>query len=173
VLSPCLKHSYGHGVGQVQTALAFQHGQAQALCRGEKLSHFGRKAACFAAKHKPVTCLELQRMGGLAAVRGHGKHAVVRRLHGVQKGLPVGMAAHAGVLVVVQPCAAHVAVFHGKAQGLNQVQLAASVGCQANDVACIRWNLRLYKNNMEHGGVLSAFGLAPGGAYGVRAMHST
>ena len=122
---------------------------------------FWRQAAGVAAKHQPVTRLELQRMGRLAAVRGHGKHAAAVWLHALQKGLPVGVALYAGVLVVVQTGAAHVAVFHRKAQRLNQVQLAARVGGQANDVACIRRNFRLNENDMKHGGVLSAFALVP------------
>ncbi len=36
ILSPRFKNSHCHSIGQVQAALAFQHGQAQALLGGER-----------------------------------------------------------------------------------------------------------------------------------------
>jgi hypothetical protein len=103
-------------------------------------------------------------MGGAAAVRGHGEHALAVGLAVLQEGFPARMAAHGGVLVVIESGAAHQAVFHGKAQRLDQVQAAARVGGQADHIAGVGRNLRRDENDMEHG----AYCLAPAPAASVR-----
>ncbi len=54
------------------------------------------------------------------------------------------------ILVVVQPGAAHVAVFHAKAQGLDQMQGAACVGTQADDVAGVGRDFGVDEDDVEH-----------------------
>jgi hypothetical protein len=43
-----------------------------------------------------------------------------------------------------------VLVFHRKAQGLNQMQGAACVGCQANDVARVGRNFGMDEDDVKH-----------------------
>ena len=54
VLAPSLENGHGHGVGEVQAALAGHHGQAHALAQREAVAQLGREAAGLAAKHQPV-----------------------------------------------------------------------------------------------------------------------
>jgi hypothetical protein len=60
------------------------------------------------------------------------------------------MAFDAGVLVVIQAGSAHLFVLHGKAQRLNQMQAAARVGGQTDDVAGVGWNFGLNQNDVKH-----------------------
>ncbi len=151
-LAPGLEHRHRHRVRKVQAALARPHRQAQALREGKALAQLRRQAARLGAEHEPVAGLQGQRVHQPAALRGERKHALGRRRAGVQQGLPVGMAAHVGPLVVVQPGAAHQAVFHRKPQRLHQVQGAAGVGSQADHVAGVGRNLGFDQDDVEHGG---------------------
>jgi len=66
------------------------------------------------------------------------------------------MPLHLSVLVVVEPCAAHVLVFHGKAQGFNEVQGTSRVGRQANHIARVGRNFWFNQNNLKHGAIVIA-----------------
>lgn len=55
-----------------------------------------------------------------------------------------------GILVVVQPCPAQALVVQFEADRLDQVQVAAAVGAQADDVAGIRRNFWLKKDDVKH-----------------------
>ncbi len=55
-----------------------------------------------------------------------------------------------GILVVVQPRAPQALVIQFEADGLDQVQVAAAVGAQANDIAGIRRNFWLKKDDVKH-----------------------
>ncbi|MNS70144.1 hypothetical protein D3C72_1034840 [compost metagenome] len=61
------------------------------------------------------------------------------------------MALGGGILVVIEACAAHVAVFHGKSQRLDQVQAAAGIGAQADHIAGIGGDFWLDQDDVEHG----------------------
>jgi len=52
--------------------------------------------------------------------------------------------------MVIQPCPTQPLVIQFKAQRFDQVQLKAGVGTESNDIAGIRWNLRLVKHYMQH-----------------------
>ena len=86
-----------------------------------------------------------------AALGRERKHALHIRLRLLQKRLPARVALHAGVFMVVQPGAAQLGIFHGKAQRLDQVQVAPCIGGQANDIAGVGRNLRLIQHDMKHG----------------------
>ena len=93
-------------------------------------------------------------MGGkhvLAGAGGHGKQTLGQRALGGQKRWPVSVSCQFGVFVVVQTGAAHVFVFHGKTQRFHQVQGAAGVGRQADDVAGVGRDFGLDQNDMKHG----------------------
>ena len=81
---------------------------------------------------------------------GECKAACHIGLLSVHKGLPTGVALDAGVLVVIQASAAHLFVLHGKAQRLDQMQAAARVSRQTDDVAGVGWNFGLNQNDVKH-----------------------
>ena len=78
------------------------------------------------------------------------------RLCALQKGLPAGVYLQRGVFVVVQPGAAQLLVVQAKTQRLDQMQRAAGIGRQTDDVAGIGRNFRLVQQDIEHGGMASA-----------------
>jgi len=57
-LPPRLKHYHGHRIGQIQTAIVRQHGQAQALFRRQCGQYFDRQAAAFRAEQERIAGLE-------------------------------------------------------------------------------------------------------------------
>lgn len=61
------------------------------------------------------------------------------------------MALERRILVVVQPGATQAFVIQFETQRLDQVQLAAGVGAQADDVAGIGWDFGLEQDDVEHG----------------------
>lgn len=98
-------------------------------------------------------------MGSVGGSGGECEHAVRRWFFRLQKGVPAGVALELRVFVVIQSGAAHVFVIHGKAERLNQVQGAAGVGRQADDVAGIGWNFGFDKDNMKHRLIVVGSGL--------------
>lgn len=98
-------------------------------------------------------------MGSVGGSGGECEHAVRRWFFRLQKGVPVGVSLELRVFVVVQTRAAHVFVIHGKAERLNQVQGAAGVGRQADDVAGIGWNFGFDEDNMKHRLIVVGSGL--------------
>jgi len=88
------------------------------------------------------------------AFGGHGEHAGGVGFGVVQKRGPVGVASHGGVLVVVQARAAHVLVVHREPQGFDQMQGAAVVGRQADDVARVGWNFWVDEDDVKHGSIV-------------------
>ncbi|MNN66136.1 hypothetical protein D3C81_1816930 [compost metagenome] len=70
---------------------------------------------------------------------------------GFQAAFQVAVALQGGVLVVVQPGAAQALVVQFEAEGFDQVQMAARVGAQPDNVAGIRRNFRLKQDDVKHG----------------------
>jgi hypothetical protein len=58
---------------------------------------------------------------------------------------------HLRELVVVQTGAAQFRVVQREAQRLDQVQSAAGIGAEPDDIAGVRRNLRLVEDDLEHG----------------------
>ena len=56
---------------------------------------------------------------------------------------------HIGELPVIKASAAHPGVVQLEAERFHQMQLSAGVGSQAHHVACVRWYLRLVKDDVE------------------------
>lgn len=65
---------------------------------------------------------------------------------------PVGVADDARVFVIIQSGAAQMLVAQVKAQRLYQVQIAAGIGAEANDVACVGRDFGLKEDDGKHGG---------------------
>ena len=155
VLPPGLEDCHGHCIGQVQAALAGTHRQPQLLGGRKAFAQGRRQAAGLRAEDQPVAGLPGHVVHRARAARGQREQACRVGAFGVQKGRPAGMAPQRGVLVVVEACAAHVLVVHRKAQRLDQVQRAAGVGRQADDVARVGRDFGFNEDDMEHGGIVA------------------
>ena len=68
-----------------------------------------------------------------------------------QEGSPVLVHFHCRVIVIVKPGTLHFGVVKGETEWLDQVQLGARVGAQANDVAGVGWNFGFYQYDVEQG----------------------
>ncbi|BAO59735.1 hypothetical protein PPC_0388 [Pseudomonas protegens Cab57] len=62
----------------------------------------------------------------------------------------VGMALQGGVFVIVEAGAAQALVVHFETQRLDQMQVAAAVGAQPDNVAGIRRNFWLKEDDVKH-----------------------
>ena len=177
-LSPRLKDGHGHGVGQVQAAVVGAHGQAQQVVGAQAVLHVVGQAGGLAAKDQAVAGQEAMVVGALvaagaqtvkAAREGDGSCVAVGRLagrglrvgagccghgslHAVQKGCPVLVHGHGREFMIIQPRTAHLGVVDGKAQRFDEVQGAAGVGAQADDVAGVGRDFGLDKDDVKHGG---------------------
>src|SRR5690606_29966048 len=94
----------------------------------------------------------------LRALGGEGVQARRLRVGGgvegqaqaVQAALQVGVALQRGEFVVIQAGPAQALVIGFEAQRLDQVQMAAAVGAQPDNVARVGWNFRLKQDDVEH-----------------------
>ncbi len=121
ILPPGLKHAHCHRIRQIQAALPLAHGQAQALLSWEAIAQLVGQASCLGAEQQPVAGQISLREHAVAAARGEGEDALGLGLAGGEEGIPRGMLVGGSIFVIIQPRAAHVAVFHGKAQRLDQM----------------------------------------------------
>ena len=55
-----------------------------------------------------------------------------------------------GILVVIEACPSQFGVIDGEPQWLDQMQREPGIGGQTDDVAGVRWNLRLIQDDMQH-----------------------
>ena len=178
LLSPRLEDSHGHRVGQVQAAVVGAHGQAQQVVGAQAVLHVVGQAGGLAAKDQAVAGQEAMVVGAFmaagaqavqAAREGNGPCVAVGglagrglrvgagccgdgSLHAVQKSCPVLVHGHGREFMIIQPCAAHFCVVDGKAQRFDEVQGAAGVGAQADDVAGVGRDFGLDKDDVKHGG---------------------
>lgn len=178
LLSPRLEDRHGYRVGQVQAAVVGAHGQAQQVVGAQAVLHVVGQAGGFTAKDQAVAGQETMVVGALvaagaqavqAAGEGDLSRVAVGRLaggdlrvgagccglgslHAVQKGCPVLVHGHGREFMIIQPRTAHLGVVDGKAQRFDEVQGAAGVGAQADDVAGVGRDFGLDKDDVEHGG---------------------
>ena len=60
------------------------------------------------------------------------------------------VALHVGVLVVIEPGALQLPIVHREAERLDEMQPRARIGGEADDVAGVRWNLRMDEDDLKH-----------------------
>jgi hypothetical protein len=65
--------------------------------------------------------------------------------------IPSPIFSDVGEFPVVKPGPAQRAIVHLKADGFDQMQAATGIDAQAHDIAGIRRNLRLKKDDVKHG----------------------
>src|SRR5690554_739 len=75
------------------------------------------------------------------------------------------MALNRGELVVVQPRPPQPLVFPNKPQRFDQVKLKAGVGAEPDNVAGIRWDFGLVKDDMQHGGLAGSWARCERGSF--------
>lgn len=141
LLSPSLKHHHGDAVGQIQAAIIRLHRQADTLCGFELRQYFSRQATRFRAENKHVaglkcTCCKAARAFG-------GEREKPPSSQGGTARCPILMHLDAGVFMVIQPGAAQLFVFQREAEWLDQVQGAAGIGGETNDVTSVGGNFGL------------------------------
>ena len=145
-LPPCLVDGDGDGIGQVQATAVGTHGQAQTLLVGQCIANFGWQAAAFRAEQEGVAALEPHLMEGLRALGGEGEQA--RLAEARQAAVQIGMPLERSVLVIIEAGTAQALVVQLEAQWFDQMQTAAGIGAEPDNVAGIRRNLRLKKDYM-------------------------
>jgi hypothetical protein len=111
------------------------------------------RARAFRTEYEPVARREADLAERRGAVRGQREHARGVRLLGSHQRIPAFMHAHRRVLVIVEPRAPHPGVFERKSQRLDQMQLRAGVGAQADHIAGVRRDFGFDKNDVEHDGI--------------------
>ena len=132
ILPPSLKHHHGNAVGQIEAAIIWPHGQADTLCGFKLRQYFIWQAARFGAENEHVAGLKAAR--GEAARTFGGEREKPPSSQGGTARCPILMHLDAGVFVVIQPGAAQLFVFQREAEWLDQVQGAAGIGGETNDV---------------------------------------
>jgi len=115
------------------------------------LAHRIGQAAGFGAEDKTIARLEAHGADQPTAARGESEQALGARLQRLHQRVPTGVRLQRGVFVIVEPGAAELFVIQRKTQRFNQVQGAAGIGAQADDVAGVGRNFGLDKNDVEHG----------------------
>src|SRR5690554_1582138 len=79
--------------------------------------------------------------------------------------IQAGMTLYRGELVIVQPRPAQALVFPDKPQGLDQVKLKAGVGAKPDDVAGVRGDFRLVKDDVQHGWLAGSWARCERGSF--------
>lgn len=147
-LPPGFVNRDGDRIGQIQASAVRTHGQAQALLVGQCIANFRWQTATFRAEEKGIAALELHLMEGLRTFGGEGEHP--RLADARQATVEIGVAFERRVLVIIQARPSQTLVVEFETQRLDQMQAAASVGAEPDNVAGIRRNLRLEKDHMKH-----------------------
>ena len=115
---------------------------------GQGIQHLSRQTATLRAKQEGIPFGKAGIMKRSRTLGGEREQPWVPQAF--QAAGQVGVALERGVLVVVQPGAAQALVVHVEAQGLDQMQVAATVGAQPDNVAGIRRNFWLKKDDVKH-----------------------
>ena len=112
------------------------------------IEHFGWQATALRAEDKRIALGKLRVVKRLGAFGGKGKQARVAQAFKATG--QVGMALERRVLVVIEPGPAQALVVQLKTDRLDQMQVAAAVGAQPDNVAGIRRNFWLKKDDVKH-----------------------
>ena len=140
-LPPSLVYRDGNGVGKIQAAAVRAHRQAQSLLVGQCISDLRRQAATLRTKKEGIAALKLDLMEGLRAFGGEREQA--RLADTRQATVQIGVPFKRGVLVIIQARTAQTLVVQLEAQRFDQMQAAAGIGAEPDNVAGIRRNFRL------------------------------
>lgn len=148
LLPPCFKHGNGNGIRQIHAAVVRQHGKANFLVFGQSIQNLGGQAARFRSEHKHIARLESRLVGARRSFGGERENAPAgQSLHTF---FPIFMHRQPCEFMIIQTRALHLAAVQRKAQRLHQMQAAARVGAQTDNVARVGRNFWLIQNNGKH-----------------------
>ena len=148
LLAPGFVDHHGHGIGQIEAAARRAHGDLQQLLGRQAVANLRGQATTFRAKEEYVTGQIVHFGIAVASLGGERQNpAAADSCDTVDQAV---MAFQCRVFVIVQPGAAQALVIQLETQWLDQVQLAAGVGTQADDVAGIGRDFRLEQHDMKH-----------------------
>src|SRR5690606_5059612 len=149
LLPPGLIHQHRRAVGQIQTAIPRKHRNPQYLLPRQRIAHGGRQPPTFRTEQEHIPRLVTYLAVTLLPLGAQGEHA--GRLHGGEAAVQTGVGLYPGVFVIIQPGTAQPLVIQLETQWLDQMQLAAGIGAQTDDVARVGRDLGLEQGDMEHG----------------------
>ena len=112
------------------------------------VEHLRRQATAFRAEEKGIALGKLHVVKRLRAFGGEGEQA--RMAQALKATGQVGMPLEWRILVVIEPGTAQALVVQLKTDRLDQMQVAAAVGAQPDNVAGIRRNFWLKKDDVKH-----------------------
>lgn len=150
VLPPRLVDDEGHGVGEVEAAVALAHGDGELALAGEPLEHLARKPPRLGAEDEGIARGEGGFAVGAGAARLDAEEPCAAEY--LEAGGKVCVHLQLRELLVVEAGAAHCLARELEAERLHDVERRAAVGAQADDVAGIGRDLRLEEHDVEHGG---------------------
>ena len=112
------------------------------------VEHFGWQATAFRAEQERIALGEAGVVKRPRALGGEGEQP--RMTKAFQTAGEVCVALQGGILMVIEARPAQALVVHLEAQRFDQMQVAATVGAQPDNVAGIRRNFWLEKDDVKH-----------------------
>src|SRR5690606_19130913 len=158
-LTPGFIHNQCRGIRQVQASAVRLHGHPQPMAVAKTVPHIGRQPTGFGPEHQVITLLKRHLMVVARALGSQPEQAL--RFFGFKKALVISVYLYRRVLAVIQPRPAHLLVFQRESQGFDQMQAAAGVGAEPDDIAGVRRYFRLIEYNVQHAGQRSTARATP------------
>ena len=147
LLAPGFENRDGHRVRQVQAAIAGPHRQAQTLCRCQRVDDVLRQAPGLRTEQQRIARQEIRRR---VAARTIGLEGVEPRVgQAVATNAQRRPDPHRGEFAVIETGAAQAGIIEGETQRFDQVQRAAGVGAEPDDVARVRRNLGFVEDDVK------------------------
>jgi len=148
VLTPGFEDHQGHGVRQVNTAIAGAHRDVQDRLGCELSQSFGGQPFRLTAEEKRIAWAKRDvavagRPTGLDNPEPLGPEARKARVQ-------TGMLVDPRHLMVIEAGTSNVRRVQGKSERVHQMQLTTGIRRQTDDVAGIRWNFGFVQDDVEH-----------------------
>ena len=134
--------------GELRPVVPDEHKARAFLAGAEPAQHVGRQAAAFRAEQEAIARLVAALVKALRTLGGQCEYAF--RIECRQTIRQSVVHLQRRKLVIIQAGTNQLLVFQGETERFDQVQSAAGIGAQPDDIAGIRRNLGLVKNDIEH-----------------------
>src|SRR5262249_211507 len=144
------------GVRQVEAAISFDHRDPDAGVGCEFRENRLRQSRSLRAENEHVALAERGCIVAALAARRHGKEPSTLKVSAA--GRPVRVEGDIDGVVVVQSSSVQLPVANREPERPHEVQPAAGVGAQADDISGIGWNLRLVEHDLEPGQIRAVDG---------------
>src|SRR5690606_21935631 len=146
-----------------QAPAAILHGDTQQVIGTQLISDVTRQSTGFRPEQEGIPFSVLHLMIETAAFGGEPEQAACR-VAGA-KFVKAGVTLHRGELMIVQTRSAQTFVLPDKPQRFNQVKLKAGIGAKSDDVAGVRGDFGLVKDDMQHGWLADSWGCCERGSF--------